>query len=281
MPLVSLVSAMPVSVALRLARILADVYYHADSRRRATAVSNIQRAGVVGTEVAARRLARESFRHFAAVLVESLKAGEVFDERNWRERAEVAITPACFQALESAGQGVLLVSGHLGNWELAAQLVSFVKPVVGITRRMSNPHVEQVIQRLKPRNRFRLTPKHDAGDPGRLVSVLKGGEVLALLIDQYGGGRGVPVDFFGSPASTHAGVALLHLITRAPLCFGYCVRTGKMKFRLVAGDPVTFERTGRKEDDVRRILTTLTGQLEGAIRLYPEQYLWAHRRWRG
>jgi KDO2-lipid IV(A) lauroyltransferase len=117
-------------------------------------------------------------------------------------------------------------------------------------------------------------------DAGRFLSVLKAGEILALLVDQYAKGQPTMVDFFGIPASTHPSPALLHLVTRKPLCFGYCLRTGPMRFRLVAGQPISFKPTGNRENDVQAILLELNHLLENAIRETPDQYLWAHRRWR-
>ena len=115
---------------------------------------------------------------------------------------------------------------------------------------------------------------------GRFISVLKNGEVLALMIDQYAGQRGMMVEFLGRPASSHTAVALLHLVTRTPLCFGYCVRTGRMSFRLKALRPINHRPTGDKQRDVKAILEKLNRELENAVRQNPEQYLWAHRRWR-
>ena len=89
------------------------------------------------------------------------------------------------------------------------------------------------------------------------------------------------VEFFGHEASTHTAIALLHLITRIPICFGCCRRTGPVSVtssRLTG--PFRFERTGDKESDVRQILAALNGELESVIRQDPTQYMWAHRRWK-
>ena len=267
------------ATAERLARRVADLWYIFDTARRRTAIDNILRSGVAGIPAEAAVIARGSFRHFAVLVVESLRSGDAFTEANWRDKVELDITPAAMAVLCQPGQGVILVSGHLGNWEVAAQLLSYLKPVVGITRDMNNPHTDRLIKERKPRNRFRLTPKHDAG-AGRLLAALKGGEILALLIDQYARSQGAFINFFGVPASTHTSPALLHLITGAPLCFGYCLRKGPMSYTLKAFDPIVRKPTGNKAEDVRFILEALNRRLEEGIRQAPDQYLWAHRRWR-
>jgi len=274
-----LLDRLSLPAAEALACRVADLWYACNVSRRWTAIDNILRSGIAADRQAAAAIARASFRHFAVLVVESLRTGEAFNESNWREKVELDISPTAMDLLGKPGQGVILVSGHLGNWEVAAQLLSYIKPVVGITRDMNNPYTDRIVQERKPRNRFTLTPKHDV-DAGRLLTALKQGNLLALLIDQHASRHGMMVDFFGTPASTHTSPALLHLITRAPICFGYCLRTGPMKYKLKAVDPIVHQPTGRRNEDVRAVLEKLNRLLEDAIRQAPDQYLWGHRRWR-
>ena len=259
---------------------LADAWFLIDRRRRRTAVSNIIASGVETDPRRAFALARASFRHMGRVIVESLKAGDVLaDEAGRRSAVEMQIHPGAMEALAAPGRGVIVISGHIGNWEIAARMLSFIKPVVGVTRPMNNPLVERLVRDRKPWGRFTLTPKHDA-NAARFLQTLAGGNILALLADQHAPDMKHMIPFFGRPAATHGSAALLHLITGAPLCFGYCLRSGTMKFRLIALEPIVVKRTGSRKDDVETILTRLTAELEKAIRVAPDQYLWAHRRWR-
>ncbi|MBN1556581.1 MAG: lysophospholipid acyltransferase family protein [Lentisphaerae bacterium] len=276
----AVVDSLSLPAAERVARGVADAWFALGRSRRRIAIRNILRAGITADPRRAAAIARASFRHFGYILAESLKSGEVFTETNWRDRMELQIHPDTMALFETPDRGVILVSGHFGNWELAAQLLSHVKPLVGVTRRMNNPLADRLVQKRKPRNRFSLTPKHDT-DIRRLIGTLKDGHILALMIDQHAPReRGIPAEFFGHPASTHRSAALLHLVTGAPLCFAYSVRLGLMRYRLVAEAPLTFTSTGDKEADTRCILETLNRRLEAAIRANPEQYLWAHRRWK-
>jgi len=279
-PALALFDALSPAAGARLAAALGSLAYAADTRRRNTACENIRRSGIARDEAEVRRIAKASFRHFAGVIADSLNTDRLFAAGNWQDHVRMEIDPACMRILQDPGKGVILASGHLGNWEIAAQFLSTIKPVVGITRRMNNPYTDALMQKRKPRHRFRLTPKHDA-DTGRFLAALKAGEALALLVDQHApGSHGMMIDFFGTPASTHTSPALLHLITKTPLCFGYCIKTGPDRFLFKAPPPIEIPRTGKREPDVRTILEALTGALEDAIRQYPDQYLWAHRRWR-
>ena len=101
------------------------------------------------------------------------------------------------------------------------------------------------------------------------------------MIDQHAGHRGMMIDFFGRPASTHTLIGMLHLVTGTPLIFGYSRRLAPRRFKFTALAPITIERTGNKDRDLRTILELLNRHLEDAVREEPGQYLWAHRRWRG
>lgn len=277
-PALFLLDRLPFGAAAAIGRSIADAWYACDRKRRKTAIGNIELSGIASDRAEAREIARASFRHMAMVVVESLKSSFTVEQKA-PEGIDLQIPPATMEALRDPGMGVILASGHIGNWEVAAQALSGIKPVTGITRRMNNPYVNRLMERRKPRNRFELTPKHD-NDKGRFLSVLRRGEILALLTDQHARDRGMMIDFFGRGASTHTSPALLHLVTRAPICFGYCIRTNPMKFKMIADEPLRFEPSGNREADTREILTTIAGKLESAIRAYPDQYLWAHRRWR-
>lgn len=267
---VAVIERLPLGLALWTIRRLGGLFFLLDRRRKPVAIANLLRTGIAADRAQAKKLARASYHHGAQLIVEALRPGA---------EVELVASEATRKLFTDPGQPVLLSSGHVGNWEIAAQYLSTMKPMAGITRVMNNPLVESWVQQRKPRDRFRMIPKTDA-DTARFLRVLEAGEVLALLVDQHGGHRGVRVPFFGHDASTHASVAMLHLVSGAPLVFCACLRTGPMQFKLTITDPCDVPRTGKRKDDVRAILGWFNAQLEAAIREAPEQYVWSHRRWR-
>lgn len=273
------IDLLPMGACIWIAHRIGDLVWLLHVGRRRIAIENIQAAGVALDRKQASRLARTVFRQFVRVVVESLKSDTWFAQHPWQSCIEWKVPPEVESLLDDPKAGVILACGHLGNWEIAAQVLSHRKPVVGITRRMNNPYVDRLMLRRKPRNRFETTPKRDA-DLGRLVGSLRQGKVLAIMIDQNAKERGMLVDFFGRPASSHTAIALLHLVTKAPLFFGYCTEVAPMRFEFRATGPFRFAPTGDKQADVRRILEHLNRELETAIRACPDEYLWGHRRWR-
>lgn len=277
--LLLLIDLLPVRLCIWLAHALGDAFYLLAPGRRRIAIDNILAAGIEADERGARRLARTVFRQFARLVITSLKSDSWFKRHPNEECVDWQVSDEIDALLDDPEQGVILACGHLGSWEVGAQLLSHRKPVLGITRRMNNPYVDRLMRDRKPRNRFELTPKRDA-NLGRLVGALGEGKVLAIMIDQNARERGMLVPFFGRPASSHTAIALLHLVTRRPIVFGWCIETRPMHYLFRATGPFRFKPTGNKEADVRHVLEQLNRELEAAVRGCPEQYLWGHRRWR-
>ncbi len=265
--------------AYRLARGLGGLWWQIDRDRRRVSYENIRGSGIETESSRAILLSRKAAEHFAMIVIESLKSAEILDGDHWREHVRLDISPDVMAVLDDPGRALIMASGHFGNWEMAAQVLSRFKPVAGITRRMNNPRVEELLRQIKPRYRFHPIPKYDA-DPTRLLAVLEKHEILALLTDQHASSGGVPIEFFGRPAATYTTAAMLHLVTRTPLCFAACRRLGPMRFELETSPLIDHRPSGDKRSDVRAIFATLNAHLEDVIRRDPDQYAWGHRRWR-
>ena len=269
------VDLLPPAAASRWAGWLGALWWTADRPRRRVAISNILRAGVAGDLGEARAIGGAAARHMGTVLVESMKSALVLDDP---DRVRVRIPDDVQAVLDDPDRGLIVVSGHFGNWELAGQWLSRYKPVAGISRAMNNPRVQELALSRRPRREFRMIPKYDP-DPARFLKLLGDGKILALLVDQHAR-RGVDVPFFGHPAKTHTTAAMLHLVTRTPLSFATCRRAAPMTFELTLSPLIEQQRSGDRNADVEAVLVTLNTHLEEAIRRDPDQYLWGHRRWR-
>jgi KDO2-lipid IV(A) lauroyltransferase len=210
--------------------------------------------------------------------VEALVAARRITPETLAAHAEIELPDETARLLDDPAQGLLLVTGHLGNWEVVGHIISFRKPLVAVARRMDNPLVQRFLLRRNPRRNIEIVTKHSA-DRYSLLRALRSGRSLGLIMDQHASSHGVEVPFFGLPARTVASPARLHLATRCPIVCGYGVRTGHLHFKLVYSEPLRFDLSGDREQDVRTILTELNRRLEAFIRRYPEQYLWSHRRW--
>jgi len=176
--------------------------------------------------------------------------------------------------------GAILVTGHCGNWEWMNLAVGASGLAMSVAaREVYDPRLDAVAQQL--RGRFggdTVVRGPEAG--GRLVRALRRGRVLGLLIDQDIDTPGAFVPFFGHPAWTPVGAALLALRTGAPVVPGFAARLpdGRMQVRF---EPPLPHPTGADLDANAAVLTAnLTVRIEAHIRQHPAQWVWMHRRWK-
>lgn len=180
----------------------------------------------------------------------------------------------------SLGRGVLMVTGHYGNWEIAAAAVaSRGIPIGAIVRRQANRIVDERLQQLRRNLGVETIYQGDA--PTRVPRLLRANAVVGIVGDQDARRSGIFVPFFGRPASTHRGPALFALRLGAPVLFCTARRLpGSRILYEIKGENVQFSPTGNLDQDVRTLTEELALRLEKEIRIAPEQYFWFHRRWK-
>ncbi|MFC1463054.1 lysophospholipid acyltransferase family protein [Verrucomicrobiota bacterium] len=257
---------------------LAGLWYRCHASRRRTACENIERAGIATDPKEIDRIARESFRHFGIMVIECMRASRLLADDTWADYVKLDASPAALEILSDPEQAVILTTGHIGNWELGASAVSFMKPVTTVVRPMDNPYVDTLMHRRDAGHRTSV-PKYDISKT-RFLTVLRNKQALGIVIDQHTHTGSMLVDFFGVPAHTQTSHARLHRVMGTPIIFLACIRTGVMSYTLHIPPPVIHKKTKNKEHDTKVVLEQCNRLLEEAIRRNPEQYLWAHRRWK-
>jgi KDO2-lipid IV(A) lauroyltransferase len=274
-----LLGSLPLGFLFGFTRLFASLIFIGWSQRRRTSIENLLATGLAKTPEEARELAHQSFVSFALMVAESIAARSRITADNWRDFVTLKLSPEAERLLADPKQGLLVASAHLGNWEVAARAVSMLKPMLVVYRPFNNPELDRVFHAGRSNDRLRLVSRNDRS-PMRFLHALAAGEVVALMIDQHVYDGRVQVDFLGRPAWTTKSVAMMHFTTRAPLILAVAVRTGPMKFEVHAVGPVTAPRTGDRERDAMEFTQRLTQEVETFVRLYPEQYMWGHRRWK-
>ncbi len=184
-----------------------------------------------------------------------------------------------FEQARAQGKGVILATGHLGNWELGgAYFAARGVPVAAITRRMQNPLFDRYLRGT--RASLGVEVIHDAVAVRRVPRALGEQKMIAFLCDQDGIGLASTfVPFFGRPARTPRGPGVFALRLGVPVLFACCVRKPDGTYR-IAFENVPVTNTGHREHDVDEIVAGFTRQLEAAVRETPGQYFWHHRRWK-
>lgn len=182
------------------------------------------------------------------------------------------------EALRDDGEAGILFSAHIGNWETSSILgVKAGMALHRIYRPANNPYVEWMFRYFRKKIQGRLVPKGMSGFR-QIVDLLHKKEHLAMLIDQKML-KGVACNFFGYPAMTTPSLASLVLKHNYP---AIPVRSQRLKgahYRLTVEPPLTIEKTGDNEKDIRRFMGKANAILERWIRDDPSQWLWVHNRW--
>ncbi len=223
-------------------------------------------------------IGRASFRHFGRESVATFRWAR-FTAEQIRERTEVV----GLEALEEAaaeGRGVVLVTGHFGNWEIAgASLAARGFPLDVIVRRQRNSLFDDDINQARERLKMRVIERGEA--KRKVLRSLREGRGVAFVGDQNARRGGIFVDFLGRPASTARGAAFFALRIGCPLivAFNHRKRGFPQRYRLSL-QRLPSEPSGDMEADVRRLTEAHTGLLEDQVREHPEQYFWQHRRWK-
>ena len=177
------------------------------------------------------------------------------------------------------GKGLIVATGHLGNWELGgAYVAARGMPIDAVARHMANPLFDRYLTRT--RERIGMSIIHDDEAVKRVPRSLRAGRVVAFLVDQGAVGLASTwVPFFGRFAKTPRGPAVFALRLGAPVVFGAVVRRPSGRY-MITFEAIDTVETGDREIDVDRIVADYTQALERHVRSAPEQYFWHHRRWK-
>jgi KDO2-lipid IV(A) lauroyltransferase len=226
-----------------------------------------------------KRVARACYAHFGREAAVLLRA-DGWSRELVRERTRV-VGFEHFRDAARSGRGVVLLTGHLGNWELGgAAIAARGVPLDVVGKGMSNRRFQSDLFALRAGLGMRVLEMGDA--PREALHALGEGRVVALLADQRPREGGVLVPFFGKPAATARGPALFALRSGAWAFVAFCVaeEPGAEARYTVTFAPLAFAPCGRLDEDVKGFLGAYAGALEGAVRAVPHQYFWQHRRWK-
>ncbi len=179
-----------------------------------------------------------------------------------------------------AGRGVFVLTGHIGNWEWLNFIWGWLMgPSCVVARPIDWPPADRLVNQWRTRAGQEVVPK--AASARRVLAHLRQGHGIGILLDQnvdwY---DGVWVDFFGRPACTNKGLALLAMKTKAPVVPAWVWRGDDGKFELHVGQELPLVMTGDKTQDLWDNTQAYTKALEDIIRRRPEQWFWLHQRWK-
>ncbi len=271
---------MPRFASVAIGRCLGRLAYHAAGRLRFIGERNLRIAYPKLRRSERRRLLRRCFDHLGRQLGEfcQLERATAADLRKIAEYDPE--TQARFREARSLGRGMIIVTAHLGSWEILALASSaFGDPAHILVRPIQNPKVDQWIQSVRARFGNQIISKQGAGMA--CMRILKKGGILAVLADLNAlPQEGVFVPFFGELACTTLAVAALALPTNAVVFPVFAPwNRSRRKYVLHGGPALEMLRTGDHDRDLAVNTARITSLIEREIRAFPEQWMWIHDRW--
>jgi len=281
---VSLVRATPWPIARFIARRVGDLFYLFWVFRRRTARRNL---AIAFPEITAPRRVNAIIHGACQSLFltgcEMFKNETIFDGPDPAAAIEktapgVLEKMKAVSSLHQSTGGLVFVTLHLGNWECLIHVAEVARiPLMVVARPLDNPLIHKLVYGNRLGASSQIVPKHNV--IYALKTSLRRGRSVAMLGDQRAGKRGVLVPFFGQLASTHRTPAMLAYEFNRPIIVLAACRT-KTGFEGLVSDPIWPDTRASEQDEIHRLARAVNQQMEAFIRKYPEQYLWAHDRWR-
>lgn len=268
---------LPYTWCVSLGRLLLRGIYQIDKRHRLVAAENIRHAFPEFSDEQVHDLVKRHYLYLGELLADSLFIARI--DENWFKKY-IVLDPD-FQEIEGEMKTTkrkLVISGHLGNWEVMLAYAGKYLNAGSIYKPVKNPFVDKFLYKIRSRSGAVLVPVNDTIMAAREI---KKGILMGFAADQNAGRAGIFVEFLNRPASTFAGPVIMASLTKARI---FMVTTYKINGQLhLTGSDLGYI-DNEKFIDKATMLKHYTGlwvkELAKHIKKHPEQYFWVHRRWR-
>ncbi len=270
---------MPRSVARLLAGFIAFAVYWCFGRLRRVGVRNLEMALPALSSKTREKILRRVYVHLGWQLVEFCRMNRYTPEntRNWMRTEGLEH----YLNAQARSKGVLIITGHLGAWELSSFYHSLMGHPMGmVIRRLDNRRLDKYVNGIRCMHGNNVVHKDDFGR-GLLTAMRAGGTVGILMDTNMTPPQGEFVRFFGIEACTGTGLAHIARKTGAAVLPGFMLwEPGERRYVLHFGPEVEIPHTENVAADILEGTQRSTSVLESWIRRYPDQWLWIHRRWK-
>jgi KDO2-lipid IV(A) lauroyltransferase len=269
----------PRGLVRAIGAMIGAIAFHALGRLRRVGLRNLALALPELTAKEREAILRSEYRNLGLLLAEFCKMPDY--------TAASASRFIRYEGLENylrareRGKGVLVLTGHLGAWELSSFYHSLMGMPMGmVIRRLDNPLVDAFVNRIRCQHGNRVIHKDDFARG--LIASMRAGETVGILMDtNMTPPQGVFVPFFGVQACTASGMARIAEKTGAAVVPGFLLwEASERKYVLHFGAELPVIHTGDAEQDAVSNTAAFTAAIEGYVAQYPEQWLWMHRRWK-
>jgi KDO2-lipid IV(A) lauroyltransferase len=276
---VTVFSVIPRRWMAQMAIPLGWLWFRIDRSHRNTACNNIKQA--LGREISSQaiyELAQANFIQLSRVALE-LPSLLKFNKNNAGDYVVISGHEHLKKA-QADGNGTILLTGHLGHWELMALAAAVVldTPIDVVARPLDYPPLDALLEEIRTQSGNRVISKQNAGE--LIGKALKENRIVGILLDQNANYmEGVYVPFFGVTACTNKGFAMFALRYNATVLPVFNIRRKNGRYHIMIGQPVPLKRTDNLQKDIVLYTKKFNEVIESYIRKAPDNWLWVHRRW--
>ena len=277
--LTAFIASLPKKNIVCAGRFLGLLAYILDKRHRRIVRRNLRFIFPQWSRERVRQVSMRVFQNAGITILEIFQM-TCFSSKDILHSVRIRGKENLLNAMKSP-QGAIMISAHLGNWELAVLCVSCYlnNPLVAPARQIFPKTLDRWMRALRTRFGTILLDKKRALP--MMARMLRQGNVLGLLIDQGTKlSEGVEVTFFEKTVTATPAAALLARRYNSPVLPVFCVREGDNRLTLIVKQPLSLQKTKDSRSDLQVNTQIMTDAIEEAVRAYPEQWFWFHKRWK-
>jgi KDO2-lipid IV(A) lauroyltransferase len=270
--------ALGINRARKAASVLAFLFFYIIPIRKKVVIENLSNAFPGKSNAEIKTLAFKCYKSFAITLIEILIL-PILTEQDILKQLQF-VDMDLVKSLYEKDKGLILLTAHFGNWELAAIALGIKLgiPLHIIVKSQRNTLVDNWMNSFRTKWTNKVIPLGIS--IRQTYKELINKNILAIVADQRGPEEGIRVDFFNRPSATYTGPAVLALKTGAPIVMGIVVRQPDYTYRLKFEEISSDDLPGGHEEMVKEITQRHTSLLENYVRMNPEQWFWMHKRWK-
>jgi KDO2-lipid IV(A) lauroyltransferase len=268
----------PKKYIVKTGNILGSIAYLFDARHRRIVRRNLKFANPEWPLDKIKKISIKTFQNMGISVLEICQM-TCFSKEDILKKVRIKGKENLLNTIKSP-KGLIMISAHIGNWEMSHLFVSiYIQKSLLVVVQNQPVFIERIIHKLRTSTGNTIISKK--GAMIKLVRILRKGKMIGLLIDQgTSRGEGVDVTFFGRNTNATYAASLLAARYNCPVLPVYCIREPDANLTVIVEPPLKLHKT----DDVRADLQTntqiMTDSVEKIVSLYPEQWLWFHKRWK-
>lgn len=276
--LAALVRILGLNLSRRFSLVIAIIFYYIIPIRKSVTLRNLHKAFPEYTDEKIHKIAFDNYKSFAITLIEILFIP--FMTRKQIENAVQCENAELVKKFYERSNGLIVLSGHFGNWEYIALSISsqINVPFHVVVKSQRNPFVDSYLNRGRTNSINQVVPL--GASIRKIYAELKAKKIVAMVADQRGPSDGMRVNFFGQSTSIYPGPAQLALKTKSPILYGLAVRQPDFSYKAEISEIILENLSGEEENQVHEITQKHMTFLETMIRKHPEQWFWMHNIWK-